>query len=82
MHEDVYCISFSDKDAHPCSNYEHVRTNGVEVELSVQRRRRGWKLSLRAAAELALHGACWAPDHFLLFFVLHRRIEVEAWDLP
>lgn len=62
--------------------YEPVRTNGVDVELSVQRLRRGGKRSLRAAARLVLHWARWAPDHFLLFFVLHRCIEVEAWDLP
>lgn len=61
---------------------EPVRTNGVDVELRVQRLWRGGRLSLRAAAQLALHWARWAPDHFLLFFVLHRCIEVEAWDLP
>lgn len=62
--------------------HEPVHTNGADVKLGVQRLRRGGKLSLRAAAWLALHRARWAPDHFLLFFVLHRCIEVEAWDLP
>lgn len=82
MHRAVHCIGLSDKDAHPYLKCEPVRTNGVDVELGVQRFRRGGKLSLRAAAQLALHRARWAPDHFLLFFVLHRCIEVEAWDLP
>lgn len=60
-------------------------TDGLGVELWVQ-----WlqwlqcceQLFLWTAAGCAVSGAHWTLDHFLFFFVLHRCIDVEAWDLP
>lgn len=56
-------------------------TVGPRVELCVQ------NLQGRNQAPLGVGRAFfwtfWTfRDHFLLFFVLHLRIDVEAWDLP
>lgn len=57
----------------------HVLTDGPWVELCVQNLQRMHQVPLWAG-----RGLCWIcwTLHFLFFFVLHLRIDVEAWDLP
>lgn len=58
---------------------ECVLTYGPWVELCVQNLHRMHQAPLWAG-----RGLCWISwtPHFLFFFVLHLRIDVEAWDLP
>lgn len=58
---------------------ECVFTYGPWVELCVQNLHRMHQVPLWAG-----RGLCWISwtPHFLFFFVLHLRIDVEAWDLP
>lgn len=58
---------------------ECVLTYGPWVELCVQNLHRMHQVPLWAG-----RGLCWISwtPHFLFFFVLHLRIDVEAWDLP
>lgn len=53
-------------------------TDGPRVQLCVQNLQRMHQVPLRAG-----RGHRWIRwTHFLFFFVLHLRIDVEAWDLP
>lgn len=58
---------------------ECIFTYGPWVELCVQNLHRMHQVPLWAG-----RGLCWISwtPHFLFFFVLHLRIDVEAWDLP
>ncbi len=58
---------------------EWIFTGGPWVKLCVQSLQRMHQLLLWAGC-----GLCWTcwTHHFLFFFVLHLRIDVEAWDLP
>lgn len=56
-----------------------VSTSGPGVQLCVQNLQRMHRVPLWAGCAL-----CWInwTRHFLFFFVLHLRIDVETWDLP